>query len=193
MKFISDQFRPSLFSFWSEVVWQGEICQLISPQVLLLGLISEIKSSYLTWQNSPKLCKHVGGFLLFLFSFLRVYFLKKPIQESTLLTKTQTEEVKSVNPSKVIFYSLDNIFNFTSSFSESSSISKRQFSSTASEIWSYRNLLSALLYYLTTPRLITDCRKANGLKVFKRKYEVKAKIYSQFYFYFSFYIMLIVN
>ena len=56
---------PPCFHSGVRHVWQGEICQY-RPWVLLLGLISEIKSSYLTWQNSPiKLWKHVGGFLFF--------------------------------------------------------------------------------------------------------------------------------
>ena len=71
---------PPCFHSGVRHVWQGEICQY-RPWVLLLGLISEIKSSYLTWQNSPKLWKHVGPGFLFFFSFLRVYFLKHPFKK----------------------------------------------------------------------------------------------------------------
>ena len=61
---------------------KGKFANWYRPEVLLLGLIPEIISLYLTWQNSPKLCKHVhGGFLFLLFSFLRVYFLKHPFKK----------------------------------------------------------------------------------------------------------------
>ena len=105
------------------------------------------------------------GFSFFLLFFARLLF-ETPIQESTLVTYRLRQRK-----------SLDNIFNFTFSFSESSLISQRQFSTEYSfrdliisrSPRSSRDLFCALLYYLTTPRLIKDGRTANG-KVFQRKY-----------------------
>ena len=179
MKFIFDQFKPYMFSFWSEVrVWQKETCQY-RPSVLLLGLISEIKSSYLTWQNSPKLWKHVGVFLFFFFSFLRVFllFFETPIQESTLVTYRLRQRK-----------SLDNIFNFSFSFSESSLISQRQFSTE----YSFRDLI--VLQFTLGSSLLSDNasinykdgRTANG-KVFQRKYDnLKGKFALDFISYLVF-------
>ena len=128
--------------------------------MLLLGLISQIKSSYLTWQNSPKLWKHVGPGFLFFFSFLRVYFLKHPFK------KVPSSPIDSDRESRSMTY----LISLSVSPKVPCSVNANKALSTASEIWSYCNLLWALLYYLTTPRLIKDGRTANG-KVFQRKYD----------------------
>ena len=144
MKFIFDQFKPYMFSFWSEVrVWQKETCQY-RPSVLLLGLISEIKSSYLTWQNSPKLWKHVGVFLFFFLLFFARFLFETPIQESTLVTYRLRQRK-----------SLDNIFNFTFSFSESSLISQRQFSTE----YSFRDLI--ISWFILGSSLLSDNASIN--------------------------------
>ena len=176
MKFIFDQFKPYMFSFWSEVrVWQKETCQY-RPSVLLLGLISEIKSSYLTWQNSPKLWKHVGVFLFFFVSFLRVSFLKHPFK------KVPSSPIDSDRGSHSITY----LISLSVSPKVPWSVNANLALSTASEIWSYCSLLWALLYYLTTPRLIKDGRTANG-KVFQLKYDnLKGKFALDFISYLVF-------
>ena len=150
---------PPCFHSGVRYVWQGEICQMISPASapFRTNLWNKILTFNVTKQPWTLKARWRFSFfcsLLWAFTFWNTHSRKYP----------QSTVARSYS-----IHSITYLISLPVS-ATSSSISQRLFSSTASDIWSYRNLLSTLFYYLTTPRLITDCRTANG-KVFKRKYD----------------------